>query len=544
VIRTGLVFCVRSGPEILPEPGPFRRVAHLFARTRDGRGARPARSETASAEAEAVYRIRAPDRTPPGLDRPADRIDPMAIRWAGSSPALLLRLDRTRPEPLRLQLETALRDDIRAGRLGGGERLPSSRELAREVGVSRGVVLECYGQLRAEGYLSTRGGSGTHVALTAFEPLAGKADVVPLPRLSVDFRPGHPDLTSFPRSDWSWALREACRTAPSTALGYGDPRGSERLREILAAYFRRVRGMAAEADQIIISAGVAQGLNLVLRALAREGVPLVALEDPGDPDQHAVVRRAGLQPVLIPVDANGIVVEQLAATKARAVVLTPAHQMPTGVVLSPDRRRALLAWASERDAIIIEDDYDAEFRFDGDPIGALQGFSAARVATIGSVSKTLAPTLRLGWVVCPPRLAEVVADEKRLDDRGSPGIDELALALLIESGRYDRHLRRMRTIYSRRRRALGAALARHAPDIRVGGLAAGFHAVAYLPPGLDEKAVIGAALERSIGLYGMSDYRANRSTRPPALVLGYGDVAEEAIERGILAVRNILQLTR
>jgi GntR family transcriptional regulator/MocR family aminotransferase len=468
----------------------------------------------------------------------------MLIEWAGPGPELLLRLDRTRPEPLRVQLQNALRDDIRAGRLRAGERLPSSRALARELGVSRGVVLESYGQLRAEGYVSSRGGSATQVAARACEPVAACPRVEPAPRLSVDFRPGHPDLTSFPRSDWSWALREACRTAPSAELGYGDPRGNALLREILAAYVRRVRGMAAEADRIIVSAGVAQGLNLVLRALAREGVRHVAVEDPGDPDQHAVVRRAGLEPVLIPVDAHGIVVEQLAAGPARAVVLTPAHQMPTGVVLSPDRRRALLAWASERGATVIEDDYDAEFRYDGDPVGALQGLSAARVVTIGSVSKTLAPTLRLGWIVCPPRLVDVVVDEKRLDDRGSPGLDQLALARLIESGRYDRHLRRVRALYAQRRKALGTALARHAPALRISGLAAGFHAVAHLPPGLDEQAVIAAARERSIGLYGMSDYRSDRATRPPALLLGYGDVAGDAIERGILAVRDILQPAR
>jgi GntR family transcriptional regulator/MocR family aminotransferase len=464
----------------------------------------------------------------------------MTIAWTGVGPELLLRLDRSRPEPLQHQLQTELRDGIRAGRLRPGERLPSSRTLAHELGVSRGLVLECYGQLQAEGYLSARPGAATHVAVGAFEPPTEPAAGVP-PRLSVDFRPGHPDLTSFPRTDWSWALREACRTAPSVTLGYGDPRGHALLRAVLAAYLRRVRAMATDPERIVVCAGVAQGLSLVLRALARDGVQRVAIEEPGDPDQRAVVQRAGLQPVHVPVDEEGVVVDELAATGARAVVITPAHQMPTGVVLSAERRRALLRWASARDATIIEDDYDSEFRFDGVRTGALQGLSTGRVVALGSVSKTLAPTLRLGWIVCPARLAAAVVDEKRLDDRGSPGLEQLALARLIESGRYDRHLRRMRTIYGRRRSALGSALALHAPALEVSGLAAGFHAVARLPDGLDEETVVDAALARSVGLYGMEGYRSVPAGRAQALVLGYGDVSEDAIERGIRAVREILQ---
>jgi GntR family transcriptional regulator / MocR family aminotransferase len=362
----------------------------------------------------------------------------------------------------------------------------------------------------------------------------------PPSRLAVDFRPGLPDLSSFPRRDWLWALREAAREAPTDAFGYGDPRGSAALREVLAAYLRRVRGAVADPERLVICSGFAQGLNLILRALARQGVRRVAVEDPGDLDQPAIAARAGLQPVPVRVDQAGMDVAALAASDARAVVLTPAHQSPTGVVLAPQRRQALIAWANDRDATIIEDDYDAEFRYDREPVGAVQGLAPDRVALLGTVSKSLAPAMRLGWIVCPAALAEAIAHEKDLEDRGSPWLDQLALATLIQSGRYDRHLRRMRTSYARRRATLVDALTEHAPQVELHGLAAGFHAVAHLPDSLSEPAVISAARARAIGLYGMSRYRSSGATSPPQLVLGFGNLREGAIAQGITTIRDLL----
>jgi GntR family transcriptional regulator/MocR family aminotransferase len=469
------------------------------------------------------------------------RSNSVSIQWAGLGPELPLRIERDGAEPMRVQLERALRDAIRSGRLVAGERLPSSRRLAQELGISRGLVLECYSQLQAEGYLRARGGSATEVADAAHDIDAPPVSAAPAsPRLTVDFLAGRPDLASFPRRDWMWALREVSRSAPAEAVGYGDPRGSRRLREVLAAYLRRVRAAAADPEQIVICSGFAQGISLVLRSLAREGVGQVALEDPGDFDQASVHRRSGMETVHVPVDQQGVVVEALAATSARAVILTPAHQAPTGVVLAPERRQELVRWANERDATLIEDDYDAEFRYDREPVGALQGLAPDRVATLGTVSKSLAPGVRLGWIVCPPQLVEPVAEEKDLADRGSPGLDQLALATLIESGRYDRHLRRMRALYAGKRRALIEALSRHAPAVELRGLAAGFHAVARLPERVDERAVAAAARERSIGLYPMSDYRTGRHAGPPELVLGFGDLSESEIERGIAAVADLL----
>jgi GntR family transcriptional regulator / MocR family aminotransferase len=469
------------------------------------------------------------------------RSNAVPVEWADLGPELLLRLDRTLDEPLGSQLQRELREAIRSGRLGVGERLPSSRAMARELGVSRGLVLECYEQLEAEGYLSAHVGSATRVAAGAVAPPAPVPAPAARPRLAIDFRTNFPDLARFPMRDWLWALGKAGREAPTAALAYTDRRGSETLREVVAGYVRRVRGASADPERIVICAGFAQGINLVLRALAGQGVRRVGLEDPGDRDNDPIAARAGLEVVPVPVDERGVSVEALAASGARAVVLTPAHQTPTGVVLAPERRQALIAWASDVDGVIIEDEYDNEFRYDRRPVGSLEGLAPDRVVSIGSVSKSLAPALRLAWVVCPPQLVGPIGEEKRLADRGCPGLDQLALAVLIESGRYDRHLRQMRAVYGERREALVAALARHAPHVPLTGLAAGFHAVAHLPEGVEEAAVVAAARERGIGLYGVNGYRRGGVVGPPQLVLGFGTLSPSAIERGIAGVADLLR---
>ncbi|HJS95940.1 MAG TPA: PLP-dependent aminotransferase family protein [Solirubrobacteraceae bacterium] len=466
----------------------------------------------------------------------------MPVEWAGLGPELLLALDRSRDEPLRVQLERELRDAIRSGRLAAGERLPSSRALAAELGLSRGLVLECYGQLQAEGFLSSRSGSATRVAANAVAPseLPERPAASPRSRLAVDFRAGVPDLTSFPRRDWAWALREACREATPADLGYGDPRGLEVLRGVLAGYLRRVRGAVADAEQVVLCNGFAQGVNLVLCSLAQTGIRRVAIEDPGDNDYLTICARLDMEAVPVAVDERGIDVEALADSGVRAVILTPTHQFPTGTALAPERRQALVRWANEHDATIVEDDYDAEFRYDRDPVGALQGLAPERVALIGTVSKSLAPSLRLGWVACPATLFDSVTEEKRLSDRGSPGLEQLALARLIESGRFDRHLRHMRRVYAARRDTLLAALGEHAPGVPVHGLAAGFHAVAELRDDADEVGIVAEARTRSVGLYGMSMYRPSGRAGAPGLVLGFGNLTEPAIERGIATIADLL----
>ena len=459
----------------------------------------------------------------------------MAVQWAGWSPDVLIRLDRS--QPLRVQLESALRDSIRTGQLAPGERLPSSRALATHLQVSRGLVQEAFAQLRAEGYLTTRTGSATRVADVPSTPATppGPPSDRAAPRLLADFRAGVPDLGSFPRADWAWAQREAAKTAPTADLGYGDPQGAAELREVLAAYLRRVRGASADPKDLVICSGFAQGLILALHAT---GVHRVAFEDPGyDAELLAVADWLGVEAVPVPVDDQGIDVDALRASGAGAAVLTPAHQWPTGVVLSPARRQAV----ASAGPFIIEDDYDAEFRYDRDPVGVLQGLASDHVLLTGTVSKSLAPGIRLGWILCPPTLTEKVTSLKAILDRGSPHLDQLALAALLRSGRYDRHLRRMRALYAARRITLVHTLAAHAPRVRLSGLEAGFHAVAHLPGHLSEADVVAGARARGVALYGMSSHRSDGATSPPQLVLGFGNVTEHTIRETVPLIADLFR---
>lgn len=475
---------------------------------------------------------------PPACDH-----DAVTTRWRGPGPEVLLALDRTSREALWQQVQRQLRDAIRSGRLAAGERLPSSRELARQLGVSRGVVVASYDQLHAEGYLRTRPGAAVEVARSV---VAAAPEPAPSPRptsgFDVDFEYGVPDLGRFPRGDWAWALGEACRVATDEDLGDEHGGGSRELRMVLAAYARRVRASRVDPDHVVVVPAFRHGLHLVLACMAGVGVDAVALEDPGPADHPAMVHRHGLRVVDVPVDEDGLDVARLARSGARAVVVTPAHQSPTGVLLSPSRRHALLAWARAVDGFVIEDDYDAEFRYDRAPVGSVQGLGPDRVIALGSVSKTLAPTIRIGWIAVPPALLAPVLQEKRLATRGAPGIDQRALALLIESGRFDRHIRRMRTIYARRREVLADVLARVAPSVEVSGIAAGCHAVVALPGSHRTDAEVAAACaERRVGVYPLHRYRrAAGSPTPPRLVLGFGNVAEHAIAQGLTTIGDLL----
>jgi GntR family transcriptional regulator/MocR family aminotransferase len=468
----------------------------------------------------------------------------VTVDWSGIGPELLLRVDRSLPEPLRVQLLCGVRDAIRDGRLRAGERLPSSRQLARQLDVSRGLVQETYEQLLSEGYLTSRSGSGTRVAEvhadTAAQPDAPSAPAGP--RMEIDFAVGLPDLSSFPRADWVWAVREAVRTVPTADLGYLDVRGHPELRRVLAGYLRRVRAAAADPAHMLICSGFAQGVELARRALQRVGVRRIAFEDPGYSDRTVLtaMSEAGIETVPVRVDHAGVDVAELAASGAQAVLLTPAHQWPTGVVLSPRRRQELVAWAHDQDGYVIEDDYDAEFRYDREPVGVVQGLAPQRVLMIGTTSKALAPALRLAWLLSPPALTDAVAAEKLIADRGSPVLDQVALAALISSGRYDRQLRRMRTVYAARREALVDALLTHAPAVGITGLAAGFHAVAHLPAGVSEADVVAGAAARSVGVTAMSSYRADGAPDPAQLVLGLGTLPERAVRTGIERIADLL----
>ena len=337
----------------------------------------------------------------------------------------------------------------------------------------------------------------------------------------------------FPRDAWLRCVRRALATMTDEDLGYGDPRGVPRLRAALADYLGRVRGVVSDPSRIVITSGYMQSEGLVCRALAAAGARRVAVERPGHPVQRAIVARAGLEPVPVDVDKQGLRVEDLDRAGADAVILTPAHQFPLGVPLSGERRTALLRWLRARDAIAVEDDYDAEYRYDRAAVGALQGLEPDRVVYAGSASKTLAPALRIAWLAVPPRLLAAVAAEKQLADRGTAHIEQHAFAEFLAAGELDRHLRRMRARYRARRDTLVAALADTLPEATVEGIAAGLHATVRLPAGHDEGAILAAAGRRRVALETMAEYDGDG---PPTLLLGYGQIAEAAIRPGVAEI--------
>ncbi|MEW5992067.1 MAG: PLP-dependent aminotransferase family protein [Chloroflexota bacterium] len=460
-----------------------------------------------------------------------------------SAPELLLAIDRTSPEPIHRQLEHALRDGVRSGRLAPGTALPSTRALAAEVGVSRGIAVEAYEQLVAEGYLESRPGGTTTVARTAAARAALPRPTQP-PQFDVDFRPGRPDLEAFPREAWLRSLRRTLSSSPAARLGYLDGRGIPELRVELATYLNRVRGTVAHPDDVVVSTGFAQGIWLIATVLRAAGTQRFAMEDPALGDSAVIVGSTGLQVVPIPVDDHGLRVDLLERADVAGVLVTPAHQYPTGRVLSPERRAALLAWADRRNGLIVEDDYDAEYRYDREPIGALQGLRPDRVVYAGSASKVLAPGLRLGWLVAAPELATRLAATKKAIDQGSPAIDQLAFADFIARGELDRHLRRMRPVYRRRRDVLLAGLNGHLPELRPVGAAAGLHVLAWLPPGLDPEAVVTAAAAAGIGIGSLAPGAAIGATAVPGtpggLVFGYGAIAERAIDDGLTRLAEVV----
>ncbi len=441
---------------------------------------------------------------------------------------------------LGAQVEDQLRRAIRSGALRPGTPVPSTRDLAHQLGVSRRIIVDAYAQLAAEGYLLLRQGTRPRVSETS--AAAPAAEEPQAPPVRYDFRPSIPDVSTFPRQAWLRSLREALSTMTDADLGYGDPRGVGVLRAALADYLGRVRGVVAEPSRVMVTCGYSQGLDLVCRTLARAGARRIAFEDPSYPEQKELARRAGLEPVAVAVDELGIRVDDLPAVDA--VVLTPAHQHPTGVVLAGERRTELLAWLRDHDAIAIDDDYDAEYRYDRAAIGALQGLDPERVVYAGSASKTLAPALRIGWLVLPSSLIEPMADAKRHVDHQTDRIEQHAFADFLVRGELDRHLRRMRGSYRARRDALIQALAEELPETSVSGIAAGLHATVALPDSDDEDAIVEEARRRRIEVSPMAENWADPTGRPPTLLLGYGQIQEAAIRPAVRALAEAVMSVR
>jgi GntR family transcriptional regulator/MocR family aminotransferase len=430
---------------------------------------------------------------------------------------------------LRAGLEHALREAVRSGRLSPGTPLPSSRVLARDLNVARGTVTQAYDQLVAEGYLTSRPRSGIRVA---DRPAAPPAEPVPSPPAApappaADLRSGMPDLSTFPRREWLAATRQVIQTAPNLAFGYGDPAGSDELREALADYLGRARGVVTRPDRVFVCAGYTHALRLICQAFRLQGASSIAFENPGEPSYPALAEQLGFTASHIPVDGEGLVVDRLA--DEAVVAVTPAHQYPLGVTLSSSRRAQLLSWAGRGGGFIIEDDYDGEFRYDRQPVGALQGLAHDRVVYAGTASKTVAPGLRIAWIVVPADLVAPMRESMRWDEAYVNVIDQLVLARLIRTGELDRHLRRCRIRYRRRRDRLGEAVAHRLPTGRLSGIAAGLHAVLQLPDAeIPESLLLASLLEDGVAVSGISTFYHRPQESPLGLAIGYATPPEHA----------------
>lgn len=457
----------------------------------------------------------------------------------GSAWGALVLDVHARPERTKsARLQAAIRDSIRLGRLPADWRLPASRTLAEDLGWARNVVVGAYDQLVAEGYLVAEVGSGTRVA--PLEQRAAEIVAPDVPTTSTaryDLSPGPADLLAFPVRQWRQCLVETLSALPAAELGYTDGRGALALRTELAHYLGRVRGAAVVPSQMVITTGVTNALSLLARALGAPRPLVVAMEDPGASDQRRALVAAGIEVCAVPVDHEGLCVDQLGSVDM--VIVTPAHQYPLGAVLTPERRAALVAWAREVPGrLIIEDDYDAEFRFDRRPIGTLQGVAPDVVALTSSVSKTLAPGLRLGWLALPEAVAAPVIAQAMAEFVTPDAISQHALALLMSSGRYERIVRTRRREYQERRRRLVSAV-EQVPGCKVLGAAGGLHVAVMLPDGLDDHAVSAALCARSVIIPPLSDYRVLPG--PPGLVLSYANLLTDDVPAVVQQLGAVLR---
>jgi GntR family transcriptional regulator/MocR family aminotransferase len=460
----------------------------------------------------------------------------MSGTWTTSAGELLLALDPSVPRK-GVQLRLALRQAIGDGVLPPGTRLPSSRTLSADLGIARGVVVEAYEQLAAEGWVTTRRGSGTvvasHPSVVRRRPAPAHEEIAEL-----DLRPARPDVASFPRSAWSAASRAVLADLPHHDLGYGDHRGHVRAREALAAYLARVRGVRATPDALLMTDGFSAGLTTVVSGLVSIGVSTIAVEDPGGYEPRRRVLAAGAEVAPVPVDRDGLRVDALERSGAGAVLLTPAHQYPMGHVLGPERRAALVEWARRTGGWLLEDDYDAEFRYDRGPIGALQGLAPERTIYLGSVAKTLAPAVRVGWLVAPEELVTTLTWTREVRGSQLSTLEHLVVAELVADGRYDRHLRRVRRVYRERRDVLLDALAEVGLDEWAEGVAAGLHAVVRLDDAVDDTAVVARIRELGVEVVALSRYAVQAPAR--GIVIGFGQASPADLRRGVEIIADVV----
>jgi len=478
--------------------------------------------------------------------------------------------------PLYRQAYRALRAAILEGRLAPGERLPSSRALARDAKLARNTVLQAYEQLVAEGYADSRRGAGTFVVAELPEPTARlprptrARGAAAAPVLSAyaeralrylargvswgrrrsapryDFRYGDPAYGDFPHETWCRLLARRARRASERHLSYSDPGGAPELREVLAAYLSRARGVSCEPDDVLVVYGTQQAIDLTARVLIDPGAPAI-VEEPGYPGIRHALEIAGAEVTALAVDADGLPTEGLADLRARLLCVTPSHQFPTGGVLPLARRLALLAWAQRSGAYVLEDDYDGEFRYDGRPLESLQALDRSGcVLYAGTTSKVMFPALRIGYLVMPPSLRGALLAAKAFADTGTAHLEQRVLADFISQGFFERHLRRARVRNASRRAALLAALARELGDaVEVVGANAGLHVVAWLRgvlPG-ELRTLRELAARRDVGIHPISPFYAARPRRA-GILLGYAALDESAIAEGIARLASALRELR
>ncbi|HEU4426131.1 MAG TPA: PLP-dependent aminotransferase family protein [Pilimelia sp.] len=433
------------------------------------------------------------------------------------------------------QVRKDLKRQILRGILQPGIRLPSTRRLAADIGVCRSVVVEAYEQLIAGGYLDAVPGSGTRVADVA-DRTAVASNVVDIfpdgrsPRFRWDLRTGIADVANFPRQEWLSCYQRTLQLAGPDALCYPPVTGVLPLRQGLTSYLGRVRGVRTDPAHIMVTAGFAQGLALLCQSLLGLGIDELGVEDPSNRRQRDFIADTGMRPQAVPIDQHGLDVSALAKTGVRAVLVTPAHQFPTGVVMSTERRAALLQWARDVDGWIIEDDYDSELWYDRrDRRPSLQGRDPERVIYTSSTSKVLVPGLRLGWVVTPPHLFNRLRETRTRHDMGGDSLTQLTFAEFLGSGQFDRHLRRSRSRFQPRWEAVNRVVRQHLRDVEVTGSAAGLHAYLRFPPGIDEAALVTGALRRSVLVHGGQRYRFSPQPGAPALVVGFAALPATAV---------------
>ena len=459
---------------------------------------------------------------------------------------LALSIDGSRGR--RAGLEDALRNAIRSGQLRSGAALPPSRQLAADFGFARTTVVAVYEQLVAEGYLIARQGSGTTVAALPVRSAPDPVSTISTKPWLLDFLPGEPDHSSFPRRSWLRASRSVLASAPDDLFAYGDTRGLPVLCEALAEYVGRTRAVAADSAQVCIFGGMVSAFGFVAEALLRMGVRCVAVEDPSLPPLRRVLEHAGLGVVSVPVDKDGLDVDHLRRTGAGAVFVTPSHQYPLGVTMTAARRSALVEWARSASTWVVEDDYDGEFRYDRQPLGSLQGLDPSRVLYAGTASKSLAAGLRIAWLVVPPGLTDAVK-QARGRRGGVSNLEQATLAEFITSRKLERHVREMRVVYRRRRDALIEMLDQEAPWIDPTGISAGLHFTGLLRDGGPTEAqVIERAGAHSIALFGLADHlRAAPGSEGPlgsqhgALVVGYSRSSAHSFSGSVERLRAFVR---